>query len=94
MRGVGRDRVASMLPTFRSRLSRAGFQNLQFYLPFPEFTNYQGLVSLDNRMALRYFHVTYRHPRARWKRVLLGAAIDTGLIPMVAPSYIATARKP
>jgi SAM-dependent methyltransferase len=78
----------------RTRLARAGFQDLQLYLPFPDLSDYSAILSLDSRIALRYFHVTYRHPRARWKRVLMGAAIDSGLLPMVAPSYIATARKP
>jgi len=78
----------------RSRLVRGGFPDPQFYLPFPDFTDYSALVSLDSRIALRYFHGTYRHPRARWKRVLMGAAIESGLLPLVAPSYIATAKKP
>lgn len=86
--------IKGSLSRFRSRLSRAGFQDLQFYLPVPHFTDYAGLVSLDSRQALRYFHLTYRHPRARWKRFLMGAAIGSGLLPRVAPSYIATARKP
>ncbi len=93
-RGVGRDTVASTPFGLRARLASAGFQDLGLYLPSPDLTDYQGLVSLDSRRALRYFHVTYRHPRARWKRVLLGATIDIGLIPVVAPSCIATARKP
>jgi SAM-dependent methyltransferase len=93
-RGAGRNTVASTIFGFRNRLARAGFQDLRFYLPSPDLADYQGLVSLDSHEALRYFHATYRHPRARWKRVLLGAAIDVGLIPVVAPSYIATARKP
>jgi SAM-dependent methyltransferase len=86
--------VAASLPLFRARLSRAGFHDLQFYLPVPHFTDYVGLVSLDSRPALRYFQLTYRHPRAHWKRFLMGAAIGSGIVPMVAPSYIATARKP
>ena len=94
LRNIGRDKIASTLPAFRAGLARSGFENLQFYLPFPDFVDYNALVSLDSREALRYFHVTYTHPRARWKRVVLGAAIDSGLVPVVAPSYIATAVKP
>jgi hypothetical protein len=94
LRGAGGGVLASTLPAFRGRLARSGFQDPQLYLPVPGIDDVQAVVSLDSKEALRYFHVVYRHPRARWKRVLLGAAIDTGLIPMVAPSYIAVARKP
>ncbi len=86
--------VAMSAASSRNRLIRAGFQDPQLYLPFPDFTDYSALVSLDSRIPLRYFHGTYRHPRARWKRVLMGAAIDSGILPVVAPSYIATAKKP
>jgi SAM-dependent methyltransferase len=86
--------IAATAASSKNRLIRAGFQDPRLYLPSPDFTDYSALVSLDSRMALRYFHGTYRHPRARWKRVLMGAAIDSGLLPLVAPSYIATARKP
>jgi SAM-dependent methyltransferase len=86
--------IGATAASSRNRIIRAGFQDPQLYLPFPDFTDYSALVSLDSRKALRYFHGTYRHPRARWKRVLIGAAIDSGLLPLVAPSYIATAKKP
>jgi len=90
----GRGLIKGTVASSRSRLVRGGFHDPQFYLPFPDFTDYSALVSLDSRIALRYFHGTYRHPRARWKRVLMGAAIESGLLPLVAPSYIATAKKP
>jgi SAM-dependent methyltransferase len=97
-RGPGTSRrggwMAATAGASRNRLIRAGFQDPQLYLPFPDFTDYSALVSLDSRIALRYFHRTYRHPRARWKRVLMGAAIDSGLLALLAPSYIATAKKP
>ncbi|MFQ5457123.1 MAG: hypothetical protein ACE5FC_01525, partial [Myxococcota bacterium] len=94
LRGRARGQLASTLPALRSRIARGGFESPQVYLPVPDFTDIQGLVSLDSKVALRYFHVVYRHPRARWKRVLLGAAIDAGLIAVAAPSYMAIARKP
>ena len=92
--GFERGKLSTMLPALRGRISRRGFDNVQLFLPLPDFTDIQGLVSLDSKEALRYFHVVYRHPRARWKRVLLSAAIDAGLIAAAAPSYIAIARKP
>ena len=90
----GGSALAITLPALRGRIARSGFQDARLYLPVPDTSDLQAVVSLDSKEALRYFHVVYRHPRARWKRVLLGAAIDTGLIPMAAPSYIAVAKKP
>ncbi|MDP3938919.1 MAG: hypothetical protein Q8R92_12400 [Deltaproteobacteria bacterium] len=92
-RCAGGRALASTLPAFRARLARSGFHDPQLYLPVPDLSDLQAVVSLDSKEALRYFHVVYRHPRARWKRALLGAAIDAGLVPVAAPSYIAVARK-
>lgn len=93
-RDLGHARLAGTVPSIRARLSRSGFHDLRFYLSQPDIDDIQALVSLDSKVALRYFHLVYRHPRARWKRVLLGAAIDAGLIAVAAPSYIAIAKKP
>ncbi len=92
--GLERGKLSTTLPALRGRISRRGFDDVRLFLPLPDLTDIQGLVSLDSKEALRYFHIVYRHPRARWKRVLLGAAIDAGLIAVAAPSYIAIARKP
>jgi len=93
-RNSDRARLAGTVPSIRARLSRSGFQDLRFYLSQPDIDDIQALVSLDSKVALRYFHLVYRHPRARWKRVLLGAAINAGLIAVAAPSYVAIAKKP